>query len=115
MSTHVKYFERVFLSSLILGLVVTFLTFSTRAGIAGNDILLAALVVVECPLVLLISRKTSNTARWFLVALVVTGAPFYLSSLVVNFATVLIGALSSMQVIAQYVGLYFLFSGELNK
>ena len=115
MPIHVKYFECLFLTSLIIGFVVSFLTFSTRAGIAGNDILLAALVVVECPFVLLVSRKKNNSARWFLVALVLTGTPFYLSSLVVNFATIFIGVLSSTQVIAQYVGLYFLFSGELKK
>ena len=112
MPSSIKCFEWVFLGSLIIGFTASILAYSTRAGISGNDVLLYALTVIDLFLVVLVSRRRSNIARWILVAMVVMGTPFYFSNLVVYLTTGLIGVMSSIQLVAQYGGICLLFTAD---
>ena len=110
MPSSIKYFEWVFLGSLIIGSTVSILAYSTRAGISGNDALLYALTGIDLFLVILVSRRRSNIARWILVAMVVMGTPFYFSNLVIYPTMGLIGVMSSIQLVAQYGSICLLFT-----
>mgnify|MGYP004251813889 FL=1 len=110
MPSSIKYFEWVFLGSLIIGSTVSILAYSTRAGISGNDALLYALTGIDLFLVILVSRRRSNIARWILVVMVVMGTPFYFSNLVIYLTMGLIGAMSSIQLVAQYGSICLLFT-----
>ena len=112
MPSSIKCFEWVFLGSLIIGFTASVLAYSTRAGISGNDVLLYALTVIDLFLVVLVSRRRSNIARWILVAMVVMGTPFYFSNLVVYLTTGLIGVMSSIQLVAQYGSVCLLFTAD---
>ncbi len=112
MPSSIKYFEWVFLGSLIIGSTVSILTYSTRAGISGNDALLYALTGIDLFLVILVSRRRSNIARWILVAMVVMGTPFYFSNLVIYLTMGLIGVMSSIQLVAQYGSICLLFTAD---
>ena len=112
MPSSIKCFEWVFLGSLIIGFTASILAYSTRAGISGNDVLLYALTVIDLFLVVLVSRRRSNIARWILVAMVVMGTPFYFSNLVVYLTTGLIGVMSSIQLVAQYGSVCLLFTAD---
>ena len=110
MPSSIKYFEWVFLGSLIIGSTVSILAYSTRAGISGNDALLYALTGIDFFLVILVSRRRSNIARWILVVMVVMGTPFYFSNLVIYLTMGLIGVMSSIQLVAQYGSICLLFT-----
>ena len=112
MPSSIKYFEWVFLGSLIIGSTVSILAYSTRAGISGNDALLYALTGIDLFLVILVSRRRSNIARWILVAMVVMGTPFYFSNLVIYLTMGLIGVMSSIQLVAQYGSICLLFTAD---
>lgn len=112
MPSSIKCFEWVFLGSLIIGFTASVLAYSTRAGISGNDVLLYALTVIDLFLVVLVSRRRSNIARWILVTMVVMGTPFYFSNLVVYLTTGLIGVMSSIQLVAQYGSVCLLFTAD---
>jgi len=63
-------------------------------------------------LILLISRKRSKIAKWILVVFFGLGIVFYIPQLANLFNLGFAGVLSSLQLIAQCVGLYFLFTQE---
>ncbi len=72
-------FERLFLASILLGVVGLFL-FSAPG--AGFPLLEIVVLVVALVLVLLVSRKRSNPVRWILSAITVLGLPLLLYPLV---------------------------------
>ena len=108
----IKFFEFGFLGALAIGAVVSFLTFSTRAGTSGNDLLLVSLIGLDFFLVLLISRGRNNQAKWILVTVVLVGLPFYVSSLIIHLAMGFIGVLSSMELVVQLGSMCLLFTAE---
>ena len=108
----IKFFEFGFLGALAIGAVVSFLTFSTRAGTSGNDLLLVSLIGLDFFLVLLISRGRNNQAKWILVTVVLVGLPFYVSSLIIHLAMGFIGVLSSMELVVQLGSMCLLFTTE---
>ena len=63
-------------------------------------------------LILLTSRKRNNIAKWILVALFSLGIVFYIPQLSSLFDIGFAVAFSSLQVLTQCVGIYFLFTEE---
>ena len=110
--TSIKCFEIGFLGALAIGALVSFLAFSTRAGMSGNDLLLGSFIGLDFLLVLLISRGRSNPAKWILVAAVLVGLPFYVSNLIIYLATGFIGVLSLIELVVQLGSMTLLFTLE---
>ena len=115
MPNHIKYFEWTWLGSLALGIIVAGLTHSAITPAGGEffvgfvQFFVFAVVLL---LVLLTSRKRSRIAKWVLVVFFALGLVFYIPQLAMFFEMGFAGVLSSIQVLAQCVGLYFLFTEE---
>lgn len=97
MPASLRRFEFALSSSVLLGITVFVLAFSTRAGLSGNDVLLGLLLASNAVLAPFVSRKRSPLARWLLLAMFVGGLPFFLSNLLIYLTMGLVGILSSMQ------------------
>mgnify|MGYP001174924544 FL=1 len=63
-------------------------------------------------LILLISRKRNNIAKWILVVMYGFGIVMYIPQLAFLLNIGFVGVLSSLQLLAQCVGLYFLFTED---
>ena len=115
MPKHIKYFEWTWLGSLSLGIIVAALSYSELVG-AGMEIFSGFIQFVTLGimllLILLTSRKRNNIAKWILVVLFGLGIVFYIPKLSSLFNLGFAGVLSSLQVLAQCVGIYFLFTQE---
>ncbi len=72
-------FERLFLGSLVLGVIGLFLFLGAGDGFPLLEITVLAVTLL---LVLLVSRKRSNPVRWILSAVTVIGVPLLLLPLV---------------------------------
>jgi hypothetical protein len=123
MPNHIKYFEWTWLGSLALGIIVAALTYPTITPAGGEGVELPRLDIFVgfvqffifaslLLLILLISRKRSKVAKWILAIGFVIGVVFYIPQLSSLFEIGFAGVLSSIQVLAQCVGLYFLFTEE---
>jgi len=115
MPEHIKYFEWTWLGSLAVGIIISALSYSEVVP-AGTETFVGAfqfvLIGVLLLLVLLTSRKRSNVSKWILVVGFGLGIVFYIPQLAVLFNMGFVGVLSSIQVLAQCVGVYFLFTQE---
>ena len=113
MSKHIKYVEWTWLGSLSLGIIVAALSYSEIVG-AGMEVFAAFIQFVTLGvmllLILLTSRKRNNIAKWILVVLFGLGIVFYIPQLSSLFNLGFAGVLSSLQVLAQCVDIYFLFT-----
>ena len=124
MPKHIKYFERIMLGALALTLVLTAITgpefFEIETGAAesvalrgtmfvGVVLMVFALVLV---LILLTSRKRSKIAKWALVVMVAFGLWSYIQEFPPSFDSWFAGIFSTVQNLAQFVALYFLFTKE---
>ena len=115
MPKHIKYFEWTWLVSLPLGIIVAALSYSETVA-AGMEIFAGFIQFVTLGvmllLILLTSRKRNKTTKWILVVLFGLGVVFYIPQLASLFNMGFVGVLSSLQVLAQCIGLYFLFTQE---
>ena len=115
MPKHIKYFGWTWLGSLSLGIIVAALSYSEIVG-AGMEIFSGFIQFVTLGvmllLILLTSRKRNKIAKWILVILFGLGIVFYIPQLTNLFNIGFEGVLSSLQVLAQCVGIYFLFTQE---
>ena len=98
-----------------MGIIVAALSYSEIVG-AGMGVFDAFIQFVTLGimllLILLTSRKRNNIAKWILVVLFGLGIVFYIPQLSSLFDKGFAGVLSSLQVLAQCVGIYFLFTQE---
>ena len=115
MPKHIKYFEWTWLGSLSIGIVVAALSCSEIVG-ASIEIFAGFIQFFTLGLMLLLilltSRKRNNIAKWILVGLFSLGIVFYIPQLSSLFDTGFAAAFSSLQVLTQCVGIYFLFTEE---
>jgi len=115
MPKHIKYFEWTWLGSLAIGIIVSSLSYSATVA-PGMEIFAGFIqffvLGVTLLLVLLTSRKRSKIAKWILVVLFGLGIVVYIPQLAVLFNLGFVGVLSSLQVLVQCVGVYFLFTQE---
>lgn len=109
----VKLFEVLYLVSLGIGLVNTSLgweNLTQKAGVGSLLSVLAGTFLITVVLVLLISRKGSNVARWVLVVMFALGAIPYITSLAGMFAqNPIIAFLAAVQVTLQVIALCLVF------
>ena len=114
MPKHIKYFEWTWLGSLAIGIIVSSLALETVAPGMGifADFIQFFVLGVTLLLVLLTSRKRSKITKWILVVLFGLEIVVYIPQLAVLFNLGFVGVLSSLQVLAQCVGVYFLFTQE---
>jgi ABC-type proline/glycine betaine transport system permease subunit len=109
----VERFELLFLISLGLGVVISALNWQQLTQMAEAVFTLtvqAVVLLIMLGVMLLVSRKGSNIARWVLVVLFVLGAIMYIPAMVVTFAQNPVTALlSSVQIAFQVSAIYFVF------
>ena len=115
MPKHIKYFEWTWLGSLSLCIIVAALTYSEIVG-ARMEIFSGFIQIFTLGLMLLFflltSRKRNSIVKWILVTLFSLGIVFYIPQLSSLFDIGFAGVLSSLQVLTQCVGIYFLFTEE---
>ena len=115
MPNHIKYFEWSWLASIVLGIIVSGLTYSKltdKLDPVSVGIIQFLVLAFTITLVLLISRKKSNFAKLNLLFLYLVGLIFYIPQLSDLFLMGMAGVISSIQLILQSIGLYFLFTTE---
>ena len=115
MPNHIKYFEWSWLASIVLGIIVSGLTYSEltdKLDPVSVGIIQFLVLAFTITLVLLISRKKSNFAKLNLLFLYLVGLIFYIPQLSDLFLMGMAGVISSIQLILQSIGLYFLFTTE---
>ena len=115
MPNHIKYFEWSWLASIVLGIIVSGLTYSEltdKLDPVSVGIIQFLVLAFTITLVLLISRKKSNFAKLTLLFLYPVGLYFYIPQLSDLFLMGMAGVISSIQLILQSIGLYFLFTPE---
>ena len=113
MPNHIKYFEWSWLASIVLGIIVSGLTYSEltdKLDPVSVGIIQFLVLAFTITLVLLISRKKSNFAKLTLLFLYPVGLYFYIPQLSDLFLMGMAGVISSIQLILQSIGLYFLFT-----
>jgi len=115
MPKHIKYFEWTWLGSLAIGIIVSALSYSEMVPdeleVFAGFILFFTFGIMLL-LILLTSRKRNNIAKWILVIMFGFGIVMYIPQLAFLFNIGFVGVLSSLQLLAQCVGLYFLFTEE---
>ena len=115
MPNHIKYFEWSWLASIVLGIIVSGLTYSEltdKLDPVSVGIIQFLVLAFTITLVLLISRKKSNFAKLTLLFLYPVGLYFYIPQLSDLFLMGMAGVISSIQLILQCIGIYFLFTPE---
>ena len=124
MPKHIKYFERIMLGTLALTLVLTAITgsefFAIETGAAESVALRGTMFVgvvsfvfaLVLALVFLTSRKRSRIAKWALVVMFAFGVSSYFQEFPTSFDSWFAGIFSTIQVLAQFVALYLLFTKE---
>ena len=115
MPKHIKYFEWTWLGSLAIGIIVSALSYSEM--VPGGLEIFAGFIQfftfgISLLLILLISRKRNNIAKWILVVMFGFGIVMYIPQLAFLLNIGFVGVLSSLQLLAQCVGLYFLFTED---
>lgn len=109
----VERFELLFLISLGLGLVNSALTWdqtSQMAGVVFSLIVQVGVLLIILGLVLAVSRKGSNIARWVLVAMFLLGAIMFIPTYAGMFAlNPIVVVISSVQIALQVAAIYFVF------
>lgn len=109
----VERFELLFLVSLGLGVVHSALKWEQLTQMTTAWVVLttqAAILLIILGLVLLVSRRGSNIARWVLFVLFVLGGVMYIPSAAEIFAQNPVSAvLSSVQLVLQVTAMYFVF------
>lgn len=112
----VELFEVMYLVSLGIGLILSSLSWGYLTQIAGAGFVLfvqAGTLLFVLVLVLLVSRKGSNIARWVLVVMFVLGAIAYIPSAAWMFAINPITAvLAAIQIAFQVIGMWYIFSSD---
>jgi hypothetical protein len=115
-SKSLHYFELLSLGALAVGVIVSGLEYKTLAPspeLAFFTLFVQSVVLIFCGgMILLISRKKSNIARWAWAILFIIGLPFYIPALAEMFEAGLAGILSSLQFLMFCAGLYFLFQPD---
>ena len=115
MPKHIKYFEWTWLGSLAIGIIVSALSYSEMV-LGGLEIFAGFIQFftfgISLLLILLISRKRNNIAKWILVVMYGFGIVMYIPQLAFLLNIGFVGVLSSLQLLAQCVGLYFLFTED---
>ena len=107
---HIKYFERAWLISLAIGVVISALS---SQGMGITAALMQTIVFVILLInILLISRKRSNIAKWVLIVMFFLGLPMYVPLLSILLSAGFVGVLSLLQLTVQLVGVYFLFTHQ---
>ena len=118
MEKHLIKFERCIFASLAIGIIIAALgmksitsDFGTAIAIAAFQVLILVIILVN---VLLITRKKSKIAKWFWLLLYTVGLVVYIPTLgnIFEFENGFIGILSSVQLLIQCLGTYFLFFGK---
>jgi len=118
MPKHIKYFEWTWLGSLVIGIIVSSISYSEMVPVelevfAGFILFFYFFIFgIGLLLILLISRKRNNIAKWILVVMFGFGIVMYIPQLAFLFNIGFVGVLSSLQFLAQCVGLYFLFTED---
>jgi len=103
----IKYFERCFLGSIAIGMVIAV------AGDPGLMFFQFIGLAIMTLLILLTSRKKSNIAKWLLTIMFAFGMLIYIPSLMAILQEgIITGLLSIINTLLQCVGLYFLFHKE---
>ena len=109
----VERFELLFLVSLGVGVVNSTLLWEQLAQMGGAEFTLivqAVTLLIVLGMVLLVSRKGSNIARWVLVVFFVLGTIMYIPSMAGMLAQNPVAAvLSSVQIALQVAAIYFVF------
>ena len=114
MPKSIKYFELLWLGSLVIGAFMVMLTWEFMIAMQVSKtfiiFILIFVFVIMLALILLTSRKRSNIAKWVLVAFFVVGFIPYIPQLIKFYEMGLPGYLSTIQVLMQFAGVLFLFS-----
>jgi len=120
-SASLRYFELLGLGSLALGVIVAGMQYNSLANSrevaalgGGGFVVLVQFIVllVSGALILFISRKKSNIAKWIWIVLFVLGLPAYIPQLAKMFDAGFVGVLSSIQFLMLAAALYFLFQPD---
>lgn len=70
------------------------------------------ILVAALSLVLMVSRKRSNVAKWILVLMILFGLIAYIPNLAVFFEQGIMGFVSAAQLGLQFLGIYYLFEAD---
>ena len=111
----VLLFERCWLASVVLGLVLVSMGIEDTMATGGLQAVLlyqAFPLVLTVVLVLLTSRKRSRSAKWVLATLYVLGLAVSVPLHAVLFEDVLRGTISVIQYLLQAAGLYFILFAQ---
>ena len=120
MPSNVAWFEQLMYGSLVVGVVLSVLTWTQNVAQArpfgGASFVLLVQVSVLAFMILFIwltARRRKNWARWLLLIVFVLGFPLFFPALVkmLRFDPV-VGTLNLTQVLAQAVALFVVFSGD---
>jgi len=113
---HIVMFERLQLGALFIGVVNTALQYKElSAGPGGAPLVLSVFfagLIVMLTLILLISRKGSNVAKWTLVVIACGMIVMYIPTLSDFLDKGVVGILSIGQTAMQAIALYLLFTRE---
>jgi hypothetical protein len=110
----VERFEMLYIVSLALGLVTSALTWKAATVMASPAFVLivqGGTLALIAGLVLLVSRRSSNIARWVLLILFVVGVFFYIPTagqLISD--SVVVGLISAVQIALQAIAMVSIFS-----
>jgi hypothetical protein len=112
MPISVKRFEQLTLGSLLLGVVVSALTFYEQTAVTPQEIVLIMQFVIFMlvgALIVFTSRKRSNIAKWIYIILFLAGTVIHIPNLAAMLSSGIAGLLSVIQIIMQGIGIYLLF------
>ncbi len=110
----IVWFERLYLGSLLIGVVQSVIGWKDAIALASPAFLLTVQAVVFAflvGLILLVSRERSNVAKWINVVLFVLGLPVIVSLLVTE-KQVGSALLAIVQTLMQGIGLGLLFTAS---
>ena len=99
----------------MIGIIVSsfaYPTFTDEYNIVFVGIVQISVFVITAILILLVSRRRSRIAKWFLIIAFALGMIFYVPQLSVLLELGVAGVLSSLQMLMQCIGIYFLFTNE---
>lgn len=115
MPASIKLFERLYLFTLAIGVVLAVMQFGQLTEMLSVDFVLMIQVFtfgLLLALVLLVSRKRSRVAKWILLAMFGIGTVIYLTQLPMTLDTGFPGVASAIQTLLQLVALCSLFTRE---
>ena len=116
MPKNVSRFEKLWYTSLGIGILVSALEYQYMASLADTGLILFTQLIVIVFMVLfiwLVARRRKGWARWVLLIMFIIGLPLYFPQLSGMFErNIFAGLLSGFQVFLQIIGLYFIFTGD---